>query len=280
MTTILLFIFGMVFGSFGYVLALRYDGERFLLDPKVVGGRSYCPHCRKTLRWFELIPFVSFAIQGGQCRHCKKRIGFAYPVAELFSGLLFVAVAARVRDFYGVLGPNFWILSVLWIAFFFLLALLSVIDIRLGIIPDEMVIALCLLAVGIIGFAEMHFSFMGLYAGLFGLQENFWMNHVAGALAGILFFGGLVAVTRGKGMGMGDVKLMVPLGFLFGWPDTLFLAAVAFASGAVVGLGYVSMGKKTMKSSLPFGPFLVFAAVFIFLWGSGFLNWYFHAMGI
>jgi prepilin signal peptidase PulO-like enzyme (type II secretory pathway) len=284
MIVIFLFIFGVAFGSFGYVLALRYDGDHFLLDPKVVGGRSYCPHCRKLLRWFELIPFVSFVIQGGQCRNCKARISFAYPVVELISGLLFVAVAARVQDFYGVTNDGFWILSVPWIAFFFALLLLSIIDIRLGIIPDEFIVFLCVCAVCIAGLSTAYFgaansSFFGSYAVFFGLQGNIWMNRVAGTLFGMFFFGGLATLTRGKGMGMGDVKLAVPLGFLFGWPDILFLTAFAFVSGAALGLVYIATGKKTMKSVLPFGPFLAAGAVFIFFMGFGFMSWYFRAMG-
>ena len=284
LVTIFLFILGVVFGSFGYVCVLRYDGDHFLFDPKIIGGRSYCPHCRETLRWFELIPFVSFVIQGGQCRNCKTRISFSYPALELFSGLLFAAVAARVQNFYGITAANFWIFTVLWIAFFFALLLLSIIDIRLGIIPDEFIIALCIIAVCIVGFSAVHMSAMnvslfGSYAAFFGLQENIWVNHIVGTLLGILFFGGLVALTRGKGMGMGDVKLAIPFGFLFGWPDILFLTAVAFVCGAVVGLGYISTGKKTMKSALPFGPFLVLVADFIFFLGFGFMNWYLHAIG-
>ena len=284
MVAALFFIFGLVFGSFGYVLALRYDGNHFLLDPKIVGGRSYCPYCRKSLRWFELIPFVSFVIQGGQCRNCKVRISFAYPALELFSGLLFVAVAARVQDFYGVMGADFLILSILWIAFFFALLLLSVIDIRLGIIPDELVVVLCVIAVCIVGFLVAHvnaanISLFGSYAVFFGLQENIWVNHAIGALLGMFFLGGLVAFTHGKGMGIGDVKLAIPLGFLFGWPDILFLTAFAFVSGAAIGLCSIAMGKKTMKSALPFGPFLAAGAIFIFFIGFGFMNWYFHAMG-
>lgn len=285
MSFVLLFIFGLVFGSFGYVLALRYDGDHFLLDPEVVGGRSYCPHCRTTLRWFELIPVVSFVIQGGRCRHCKARISFAYPVIELLSGFLFVAVAARVQEVYGVAGGAFWTLAVLWIAFFFALVVLSVIDIRLGIIPDEITVFLTAVVLAIIGFSAVRFglmniSFFGPYAAAFGIQQNIWSSHIVGAIAGFVFFGGLVIFTRGKGMGMGDVKLALPLGFLFGWPDILFLTAAAFVSGAVIGLVYIALGKKTIKSALPFGPFLALGAVLVFFWGFGFMNWYLHALGM
>jgi leader peptidase (prepilin peptidase)/N-methyltransferase len=285
MAALLFFIFGMVFGSFGYVLALRYDGEHFLLDPKVVGGRSYCPHCKKTLQWYELIPFVSFAIQGGRCRGCGARIGFIYPLMELFTGFLFVFIAARVQDFYGIAGAPFFALSALWIAFFFALLILSVIDIRLGIIPDEIVVFLVLCAAGIVGysatiFGTLNSSFLGPYASMLGLQGNIWTNRLAGGLIGILFFGGLVAGTRGRGMGIGDVKLALPLGLLFGWPDMLFLSALSFIIGAAIGIISIWCGKKTIKSSLPFGPFLAVSALAVFFCGSGFMTWYFHAMGL
>src|SRR5580704_2783986 len=95
MLWIFLFIFGLAIGSFLNVVALRYDGEHFLFSNKKLGGRSHCPHCKKTLRWFELIPLVSFAIQGGKCRHCKAPIGWQYPLVELISGIIFVAVPLR-----------------------------------------------------------------------------------------------------------------------------------------------------------------------------------------
>jgi leader peptidase (prepilin peptidase)/N-methyltransferase len=281
----LLFIFGMVFGSFGYVLALRYDEKHFLLDPKIVGGRSYCPHCKKTLKWHELIPFVSFAIQGGKCRNCKARISFIYPLIEVFCGLLFVAIAYFVHNFYMVSGVYFWIFTILWIAFFFALLLISIIDIRIGIIPNELVWFLSLLSILIVIFSFFNFgslnnSFLGQYGVLFGIQNNIWINHILGALFSFILFGGLVAITKGRGMGFGDVKLSIPLGFAFGWPDVIFLFAFAFILGAIVGLFYITIGKKNMKSSLPFGPFLALGALIIFFYGFSLLNSYFHILGI
>ncbi len=282
----IIFFFGLVFGSFGYVLALRYDGDHFLLDPKIVGGRSYCPHCHKTLRWFELIPLVSFLVQRGRCRSCNVRIGFIYPAIEISLGFLFVFIAMRVQDLYGIaLGTDFGILVALWIAFFFALFLLSIIDIRLGIIPDEINLFLAVIALSIIGFTAMRFSpidfsLLGEYSILFGLANTIWINHLVGAALGVFIFGGLVAITRGNGMGMGDAKLAVPLGFLFGWPGILFLSAFSFIVGAIVGLFFIAFGKKTMKSAVPFGPFLVLGSLFVFFYGFGFVNWYFHLMGI
>src|SRR3989344_2404324 len=94
---ILLFIFGAVLGSFINVLAVRYDPERFIFDSKVIGGRSYCPHCRKTLRWFELVPLMSFLFQRGQCLGCGRRISFQYPLVEIVAGLICVFVPMRLE---------------------------------------------------------------------------------------------------------------------------------------------------------------------------------------
>src|SRR5581483_8885445 len=93
-----LFVFGLAIGSFLNVVALRYDGNRFVLDPKAIGGRSHCPHCKKTLQWYELIPLASFAIQRGKCRGCGVRIGFRYPFVEFLSGLIFALVPLRLLD--------------------------------------------------------------------------------------------------------------------------------------------------------------------------------------
>lgn len=277
MTTIVLFIFGLAIGSFLNVVALRYRGNRFLFSPKVIGGRSHCPSCKRTLRWFELVPLVSFAAQGGRCRHCKKRIGFQYPLVELLSGLIFVLVPLRLG---GGLA-----LSASWIAAFEVLLLITYVDIRLQIVPDELDIILGALAViagafYVAGAGVMNRSFLGPSAAFFGLQNNFWWNHLAGALFGAAFFAFLIFVTKGKGMGWGDVKLSVPLGFLFGWPDILPLYGTAFVVGAVVG-GALLLGKlKTMKSALPFVPFIAFGAAFVFFFGAAATGWYFHIMGL
>jgi prepilin signal peptidase PulO-like enzyme (type II secretory pathway) len=281
---IFLFIFGLAIGSFLNVVALRYDGDHFLFSPKLIGGRSHCPHCKKTLRWFELIPLISFLVQRGRCRNCKARIGFQYPAMEVLSGLIFIFVPLRFSTL-GLTPPSFLYLTAIWIVVFEIFLLLSYIDLLLGIIPDELNIALT-----VMGFIEIWFlasafgignpSFFGTYASIFGLQANVWINHIVGALFGAAFFGGLVALTRGKGMGMGDVKLALPLGLLFGWPDILIIAMAAFVTGGIYGIFAITVDKKTMKSAVPFAPFLVAGATMAFFWGSAFFGWYFHLLGV
>ncbi|MGC9599323.1 MAG: prepilin peptidase [Minisyncoccia bacterium] len=277
LSSAILFLCGLAIGSFVNVLALRYDGGHFLFDPKAIGGRSHCPHCGRTLGWSELIPVASFFVQRGKCKHCGAPIGLHYPLVELLSGLVFVFVPLW-------LGENFF-LSALWIAAFEALLLVAYIDIRLQIVPDELngmlVIIAILAAIFSVGYlGPANHSFLGPYAAPFGLQNSFWASHLAGALFGGAFFGVLVLITRGKGMGVGDVKLGLALGLLFGWPDILLLYGSAFVIGALVGVALLLEKKKTMKSALPFAPFLALGAASIFFFGAAALGWYFRIIGL
>jgi prepilin signal peptidase PulO-like enzyme (type II secretory pathway) len=281
----ILFVFGTTIGSFLNVVALRYDGNHFVFDPKSIGGRSHCPHCQKTLRWFELIPLVSFLIQGGKCRRCGARIGWRYFIMEVLSGLIFVFIPFRFVFVQAISPELFIFLSAFWIIAFEILLLIGYIDILLGIIPDELNVALLIIGFVITTFVAGNFglgnsSFLGSAAIVLGLQSNIWISHFTGALFGLLFFGGIVFVTRGKGMGMGDVKLALPLGLLFSWPDMLIITALAFVLGAVFGVGAIVFNKKSMKSAVPFGPFLVLSAAIIFFFGSMLFNAYFHMTGL
>ena len=133
MTLAILFILGLAVGSFLNVVALRYDGEAPLGSLGAIGGRSHCPGCNATLRWFELIPLLSWIMQAGKCRRCGVRISFRYPVAELISGAIFLFVPLQVFADTGMGGPLLFGLSFFWILAFEVLFLMSLIDIRLGI---------------------------------------------------------------------------------------------------------------------------------------------------
>lgn len=278
MAWFILFLLGAVIGSFLNVVILRYDGDHFVFDGKVLGGRSHCPHCKETLRWFELIPILSFLVQGGRCRRCRTKISFQYPIVEALSGCIFLFVPLR-------LGDTPLVFPVLWIIAFEILLLIACIDIRLGIIPDELNIALAVLGVFLLlmtagSYSLVNRSSLGGSAFFFGVQDNLWTNHILGAFFGLLFFGIIIAVTEGRGMGMGDLKLAIPLGFFFGWPDIIFISALAFILGAIVGVSVVAFGKKTMKGSLPFGPFLAASAAVVFFCGAEVLTWYFRTSGL
>ncbi len=277
-----LFFVGLVVGSFLNVVILRYNPEKFLFG-KALGGRSRCRHCKKTLRWFELVPIASFLLQGGRCRSCRAPLSLQYPIVEILSGLIFVFVPLRLgSSAFEVLAvhSNFYIPFILWVAFFLILLLIAVIDFRLLLIPDEaniflMILATLIVFVGRARFSAVGGSFLGSYAFLFGLRSNIWANHFFAALIAGLIFMFIVGITRGRGMGMGDVKLVVPLGFAFGWPDIVFLVMSGFIIGSIFGVCAISLGTKRLKSTLPLGPFLVGAAALTFFFGYDFLRLYF-----
>jgi prepilin signal peptidase PulO-like enzyme (type II secretory pathway) len=269
---VILFAFGVAIGSFLNVVATRYDGEHFLFSTKLIGGRSHCEHCKKTLRWFELVPLASFIAQGGRCRRCKARLSIQYPIVELLSGIIFVSVplalgvgAAAAGAVGGIVGTL--LLAVLWIAVFEMLLVMTLIDIRLGIIPDEINISLATAGVLLLLIPTP-------------LDAAAVLIKIIAALGAGVFFALLIAVTRGKGMGMGDLKLAIPLGLLFGWPDIILVLMAAFVIGAVIGVIAIARGTNSMKGTLPFGPFLALGAVTAFFWGAPIIGWYLSLLGV
>lgn len=234
MTAVFLFVFGLIVGSFLNVLAFRYDPEGRFFSFKKWTGRSHCLFCSQQLKWYELIPVLSFIIQEGRCLVCRRKLSWQYPLVELASGLAFLL------PYYF----NFnWVLSVLWILIFIIFILIWAIDFRLMVIPDELIILLA--ALGLI---------------LIDQTAGLWWNHLAAALSAAFFLGAIILLSRGKAMGMGDLKLVAVLGLIFGWPDIVLVLALAFIIGAIVGLFLLAFGKKKFKDAIPFGPFLILSS--------------------
>lgn len=276
------FIFGAIIGSFLDVVASRYNPDEFLFSNKVIGGRSKCVSCGVTLRWFELIPFISFIIQLGRCRSCKAKISYEHFFAEVISGCIVVFVPITLHAVARAWYPPTHMVAVelLWTLAFLFLFLITLIDIRLHLIPDEANIAIGAIGVTLAVLGGQAFgpgagSFLDGYAFLFGIRDSSVMNHLVGLLSGIALFGFLVVITRGRGMGVGDIKLGAALGILFGWPDALISFALAFIIGSLFGLWHIVRRGGGMKSVLPFGPFLALGAASIFFFGEPIMRWYF-----
>src|SRR3989344_1399386 len=284
MTYLFLFIFGLAIGSFLNVVSLRYRPEQKLLDLKIIGGWSACPHCQKTLRWYELIPLLSFIIQLGRCRSCGQRLSLQYPLVELLSGLIFVFVPYSL---FSILNPQFSILIAVWLLIFILFLLLSIIDFRHYIIPDSINLLLAVLGVVLIIF-KSQMSFLGHYALLF----DFWplsnvsgqlsavSSHLFAAIIAMAFFAAIIILTRGRAMGWGDFKLVGALGLIFGWPDILMIIFLSFIVGAVCVTPLLIRKQKTMKDAVPFGPFLIAGSALIFFFGYNIIDGYFKLFGL
>lgn len=252
----LLAIFGLIVGSF--ISMWSYRAPR----SQSIGGRSRCPHCGKTIGIFENIPFLYYLISGGRCKNCKGKISKRYPLIEMFTVFTFlltgyfVFVQARVPDIFLPLGD--FALPVILLVLTFLITLL-VVDIEEQILPDEVTFAL-----GTVVFL----------LAIFPSGVGFFSRTLAGFLSFSLFLF-VYLVTRGRGMGFGDVKLVFPLGMLLGFSSLITFLNLAFVSGAMAGLFLVVVGKAKFGRQIAFGPFLITSAWITLFFGEEMGGWYF-----
>ncbi len=245
MELIFVFCLGLLVGSF-----LNVCAERLPEGESVLWGRSHCDFCKKTLRWYELIPLVSYILQRGRCLRCRKKLSLQYPIMELVTGAGFVAL------FHYTSGP---LLSFIALAgLFSVLLVIFVADLKYQIIPDSMV------------WAGITFSVMYIYTS--GQWPIFIANYLFSAIISTLAFWALWAITRGRGMGLGDVKFAFVMGLFLGYPGVIVAFYIAFLTGAIVGVILMITGKKKWKSKIAFGPFLILGMSIVWVWKDYFLT--------
>lgn len=256
----LLFILGLAIGSFVNVVIYRaVHGDSPLR------GRSYCDHCKAPIAWYDNIPLLSFLILRRRCRACKKSIPWEYPAVELITGTLFVWWYLVGFTFFQLTQEPLRIVqSLFWLSVGVLFVIIIVTDLLYMIIPDSTVFLLTILT--------MAYRMVLVLSG--AMQQQDFVLAMVAAFASMLFFLFLVLGTKGQGMGLGDVKLVFPLGLLVGFPNMLVALMTAFVVGAIVGLVLLSIKRKKLKSTIPFGPFLILGAVVALLWGDIILRWY------
>lgn len=279
----ILFIFGLAIGSFLNVVSLRYEPGNKVFDLKIINGRSNCLHCHTKLKWYELIPLLSFIIQLGKCRSCGNKLSWQYPIVELLSGLIFVLVP------YTLVDSGYTLMAILiWILIFLLFLLLSIIDFRHYIIPDSINLSLAILGVILVFLPTTNYqllttnSFMGHYSLLFDFSflSSIWLNHIFAAFIAMAFVAAIIILSRGRGMGWGDFKLVGALGLIFGWPDILMILFLSFIVGSIFVLPLLIKKQKTMKDVVPFGPFLIIASTLTFFLGYQIIDGYFKLFSL
>lgn len=239
-------LLGLMFGSFANVCV-----HRIPLRISIVSPRSRCPSCESPIAWYDNIPLVSWLLLGGKCRRCKTAISVRYPLLELLMGLSWAGLAWRY-GFSPMLLQALLLASLLWI--------LTLIDLETGLLPNVL-------------------TFPGI---AIGLGFSFWLGYWQDALIGVVLGYGvfwLVArlflmVTGREGMGYGDFKLLAMLGAFMGWQALPFIVFASSLVGAVVGILFLSLSHKDMRTEIPFGPYLAAAGMVWFLWGAGILQWY------
>jgi leader peptidase (prepilin peptidase)/N-methyltransferase len=247
-----LFILGLVFGSFISALTWRYP-RRISVNK----GRSICPRCKNQIRWFDNIPLFSFFVLGGKCRNCKKHISLRYPLIEAVTAIGFVAIGDFVSTLQGQTLQGVYSI-IIFLILFLILEAIFIIDLEHQIIPDSFVFA------GLFVSATYYLLMPSAYSLLPRLSAGFLS-------ATILLL--IHLITRGRGMGLGDVKFAVLGGLLVGPQLFLIWLFLAFLTGALVGIILILGKKAGLKSQIAFGPFLILAIPLALLYGEKILFW-------
>ena len=236
---IIFFIFGSIMGSFYHVLATRLSKGMSIITPA-----SHCEKCNHKLRWYELIPILSYIIQGGKCSKCKTNLPISYLLMEVCSGMLFAVC-------YHVFGIKLELLVALVFVSCLIIVIIS--DIEYMIILDEVLIfsifAIILVDLIDIGLYE---TSLKIIAG----TGSFITMYLIKKLGDIMF--------KQESLGGGDIKLMFLVGLVIGYPmsvcNIFFATFIAFPIAL-----YLLIRKK--DNIIPFGPFLSMSAIILYIWG-------------
>ena len=220
---VMLTLVGLCVGSFLNVLIYRLPkGEEFVKTP------SHCMTCGHNLKWYENIPVLSWLLQGGKCRACGIKLSAQYPIVEALNGVMWLLT--------GIIYRGQWLMVGLYCGLFSMLLVLTIIDWRTFTIPNGVNLTIFIL---------------GLVRLLTDLKH--WPLYVAGMLSVSLVFLLLYILTRGNGLGMGDIKLVGAAGLLLGWQNMLLAVLVGSVSGAVIHSIRMRGGEGR---KLAFGPYL------------------------
>jgi leader peptidase (prepilin peptidase) / N-methyltransferase len=246
------FLFGIIFGSFLNVLIYRLPLELSIVSPP-----SHCPKCDQPIRFYDNIPILSYLILGGICRHCRATISIRYPLVELSAGIL--AVIAIYHFGLTIRGFEAAFLSLLFVPIF-------MIDLDHRIIPNSLDLPWI-----VVGFAISFIpgAFIGWKESLIGIVVG------GGLFALVMWLGGIV--FKKEAMGLGDVKLAAMLGAFLGWQNILLILVLSSFLGSVIGVLLIVLSRKKDSSTVvPFGPFLVAAALIAIYFGHAIITIYWN----
>ena len=258
-----IFFIGLAIGSF--INAFEY---RLHAGKDFVSERSECVHCHHKLAWYDLFPLISWLLLCGKCRHCKKKISIQYPVVELITGLSFLSFAlsssnpstssgqawSRMTEILNSYPTAQFPFLIFHFAFGLLvisaLVFFTVYDLKYGLIPDKVLLPLIIFTV----LVNLPF-----------LVEKPLNNILASLGAGLLFFL-IIWLTKGRGMGGGDMKLVVWYGLVFGWPNILWIVYLSFVIGGILGVLLLVSKIRKIGQTIPFGPFLTISAFVVLVY--------------
>ncbi|MDR3583029.1 MAG: prepilin peptidase [Candidatus Pacebacteria bacterium] len=261
MIILIFLVLGLIVGSFLNVLVYRLHTAE-----DIVWDRSRCPRCHHVIGWYDNVPVVSFVLLKARCRNCKKKISWQYPLVEIGTGVMFALAGAY---FFNVGDPASWGPVIYLLGVLFALVAIFVYDALYLEIPD---IVLWPAVVWVLAFG-FFFSW-----NMVSLKENIFdiamLSRFLGAAAAFAFFWLMARVSREKWMGMGDAWLVLLLGLILGWPRILLALFLAFLIGSIYGIMLIAVGKYTLKSRVPFAPFLVLGTLIALFFYAPIVGWY------
>jgi len=264
---LLFFFFGSVLASFLNVVIYRSAAACDLLKDnkgKVLKlapfwqGRSLTDCCQKPIKAQHNIPLLSFIILRGKCPYCHAKIANRHFFSELLAGLytLFFVFFSYWQATHGQLVNP--ITASAQYLFFLILIFVLIADFQYLIIPDFFIILLSILAIILVG--------------------NYWSSGLIAIVASTVFFTllyfGASWVFKKEALGLGDIKLMMPLSFVLGWPWVLMAIFLSFIVGGFFATLLLLFKQKKIGQILPFGPFLVLGFVLSYFWAEAIWAWY------
>ena len=246
MISVIIGVLGLLIGSFLNVCIYRLPRKE-----DIVYTPSHCMYCGERIRWYDLIPIVSYILLGGKCRHCKAKLSIQYPLIELSNGAAYLGIYLLVGNSYE---------TIFFCALFSALLVISVIDYRYKIIPNGTV-----LFIGVLGIIHLIFD------------RSHWIDYFIGFFVVSILLLVIAILSKGK-LGGGDIKLMAVAGLLIGWKNIVLALFLGSIIGSVIGLSLLAIKKIERKQMIPFGPFLAIGIMVAALFGDAIIYWYFFKL--
>lgn len=251
-------LFGLIFGSFLNVVIYRFDDW-----VSIMKTRSHCRDCKTQLRWYDLVPLVSYITLRGRCRYCQKPISWQYPVVEVITACLFMAGYLLIYSTQNSFPP----VTAGFIFGFYILAIGSLITIFFHDLY-EMYIS-----------DYLSYFFIAAALGFSLLYYGDWQLTLMGAFIITLPIALIVYPSHGKWMGEGDVKLALGLGIFTAYQGAVLTLVMSFLLGGFFGAIALMTKKARLKSAIPFAPFLIIGALISIFYGDKIINWYLSLLG-
>ncbi|HCC07445.1 MAG TPA: prepilin peptidase [Clostridiales bacterium] len=245
MTTVImitLILVGLAIGSFLNVCIYRIPRKE-----SIILGSSHCTSCNEKIRWYDMIPVVSYVLLKGKCRKCGERVSIRYPIVEMLNALLYIGLFYKYT-----LSNDFYIFAITTSIFI----VIGVIDYEHQIIPNRLIAIFLVIAI----------VYRINWFTILGNDYGFLFDGIIAAFGAFLVFF-LLMTLSGGGMGGGDVKLIFPVGLMFGIQQIAYVVLVSSVAASIYAIILIIAKKANRKTPIPFGTFLAMGVYIMIMVG-------------